>query len=117
MRPRSFRSILFAVAAASLLLTACGQHTQPTEYGDAYEANFMTGCHSQKVVPEENPKVTTLGPQSSKDFCKCVYDGLVKKVPFEDAKKFEEQQATEDAGNISVPKPIKSVIDGCDKQS
>ena len=38
-------------------------------------------------------------------------------MPFEDAKKFEEQQATEDAGNITVPKPIKSVIDGCDKQS
>ena len=117
VRPRSFRLILLAVAASSLVLTACGQHTQPTEYGEAYEANFMTGCHSQKVVPGENPKDTTVGPQSSKDFCKCVYDGLVKKVPFEEAKKFEEQQATESAGNITVPKSIKSIIDGCAKQS
>lgn len=117
MRPRSFRSILLAVAAASLLMSACGQVTQPSDYGDAYEANFMTGCNTQKVVPGEDPKVTTLGPQAPKDFCKCVYDGLVKKVSFPDAKKFEEQQATESAGNITVPKPIKTIIDGCKKQS
>ena len=27
------------------------------------------------------------------DYCKCVYDGMVKKVPFSDAKKFEDDQA------------------------
>ena len=118
MRPRSPRSILLGVALASMLaLSACGQRTQPTGYGEDYQKNFMLGCNEQTAVPEENPEVTTPGPEAPKNFCECVYDGLVEKVPFDDAKKFEEQQAKEDAGDIAVPKPIQKVIDSCNKES
>lgn len=114
MRSRSPRSILLGLALASLLaLTACGQQTQPTDYGEQYEKNFMFGCHEQADVPEEDPDQTTPGPQSGTDFCQCVYDGLEEQVPFEQAKAFEEQQAEDDAGDIEVPKPIQSVIDSC----
>ncbi len=118
MRPRSPRSILLCLALASLLtLTACGQQTQPNDYGEQYEKNFLFGCNEQTAVPEENPEETTPGPESPADFCQCVYDGLEKKVPFEQAKAFEEQQAEADAGEIEVPKAIQSVIDSCDKES
>ena len=116
MRFRSPRSIILGVAVASLMtLAACGQHTQPSEYGEAYEENFMFGCQEQASVPGENPDDTTVGPQSPKSYCECVYDGLVKKVNFDEAKEFEEQQAEEDAGQIEVPKNIQAVFDSCEE--
>jgi hypothetical protein len=97
------------------MLSACGQATQPSEYGADYEKNFMFGCNEQQEVPEEDAADTTPGPQASEDFCQCVYDGLQDKVPFEEVKQFEEQQAEEDAGEIEVPKAIQAVIDSCEE--
>jgi hypothetical protein len=115
VRSRPLRSILLCLAVAALpVLSACGQRTQPNEYNADYEKNFMFGCNEQKNVPEDDPEDTTAGPQAPEDYCKCVYDGLKKKVNFEDAKAFEEQQAEEDAGQIEVPKNIQSVFDSCE---
>ncbi len=117
MRFRSPRSIILGVVVVSLMtLAACGQQRQPTEYNADYEKNFMFGCNEQKSVPEEDPNDTTVGPQSPKSYCECVYDGFVKKVNFDDAKAFEEQQAEENAGEIEVPKNIQAVIDSCTKE-
>jgi hypothetical protein len=105
-RPRPARLLLLpVVAAVAVFVTGCGAQTQPTSYDDAYEANFTFGCKQQAA--DEG------GPQAPEDYCKCVLDGLKDKVPFDDAKKFEEQQAEETAGDIKVPKNIQSVFDSC----
>ena len=109
MRRPSIRLLLLPVVGALLLLTACGAQTQPTGYGDDYKNNFMFGCEQQAKIPED----VEGGPQAPKDYCTCVYKGLVEKVPFDDAKKFEDQQADEDAGQIKVPKNIQAVFDSC----
>ncbi len=109
MRRPSTRLLVLPVVVALGLLTACGQQTQPTSYGDDYESNFMFGCKQQVKIPEDAEG----GPQAPEDYCKCVYKGLKDKVPFDDAKKFEDQQADEDAGQIKVPKNIQAVFDSC----
>lgn len=109
LRPRSRRSALAVgpvVAILVLFAASCGQQLQPTSFDETYKKNFMFGCHEQ---------TNDHGPQASEDFCRCVYKGIVDKVGFDDAKKFEEQQAKEDAGKIQVPKNIQAVIDGCAK--
>lgn len=99
------RFVLPALVAVVLVLSGCGQQTQPTAYGSGYQANFTFGCENQ--VKAEG------GPRAPKTYCKCVYQGLVKRVSFADAKKFEEQQATAKAGQIKVPKNIQAVLDSC----
>lgn len=109
VRFRPLHPILLGAVVASLIVfaSACGQQLQPTSYDATYEKNFAFGCSEQSK--DEG------GPQASQDYCRCVYKGLVEKVPFDDAKAFEEQQAKEDAGDIAVPKPIQKVIDSCTK--
>ena len=109
MRPPSFRLLVPVVAVFTLVLAGCGQQTQPTSYGADYKSNFIFGCNQQVKSPDG------VGPRAPKDYCNCVYKGLVDKVPFDDAKKFEEQQADEKAGQISVPKNIQAVFDSCKK--
>lgn len=108
MRSRSPRSFLLGPLVASLVLVAagCGQQLQPTSYDETYQKNFMFGCHEQS---------NNDGPQASEDFCRCVYKNVKASVPFDDAKKFEEQQAKADAGKITVPKNIQAQIDKCTK--
>ncbi|UDY37240.1 hypothetical protein [Dermatobacter hominis] len=114
MRPRSLRSILLGLALAALLaLTACGQQRQAEPYSEDYQENFMFGCREQREVPEDDPDDPQAGPQSPEDYCKCVYDAMEKKIPAEQAKEFEEQQADEDAGEIEVPKALQSIFDDC----
>lgn len=108
------RILLSACGLVAVLLASagCSAQTQPRSYGPDYEANFMFGCTGVEPNSDgeyENPK---LAPA---DYCECVYDGLVKKVPFADAKEFEEQQAEESAGKIKVPKGIQAVYDACAK--
>jgi hypothetical protein len=91
------------------LLAGCGEQTQPTGWGPDYKANFMFGCHEQVKIPEDQAG----GPQAPKDYCECVYDGLHEKVSFDDVKAFEDKQADEKAGEISVPKNIQAVFDKC----
>ncbi len=118
MRSRPLRSILLGLALAALLaLSACGGQRQAEVYSEDYEKNFMFGCHEQREVPEDDPDDPAAGPQSPEDYCKCVYDAMVKKIPKEEAQKFEEQQAEEDAGEIQVPKALQSIFDACDKEA
>jgi hypothetical protein len=109
LRRPSPRLLLLPLVGALVLLSACGQQTQPTGYGQDYKDNFMFGCNQQSKMYDDPGG----GPQAPKDYCNCVYKGLVEKVPFDDAKKFEEQQADEKAGQIKVPKNIQTVFDSC----
>jgi len=100
-----------ALGVALFSLAACGVERQPTEYGDAYEENFMLGCtgvDKDGLVPNGGEKL------SSESYCGCVYEGLVETVPFEEATSFEETQSEAESGaDIKVPENIQSVFDGC----
>lgn len=109
---RSLRSMLPALVLVVLVAASCTGQRQVEVYSDQYEKNFMFGCHTQQSIPEDSAG----GPQSSDDYCKCVYKGLEEKVPESQVKEFEEQQAEQDPGEIKVPKPIQSVFDSCDKE-
>jgi len=118
MPTRRSTSFRIAVATTGLVLlafvsSACSGQTQPRDYGDVYQANFMIGCTG--VEPEENGTFTnpSLG---SVPYCDCVYQGLVEKVPFDQAKDFEEQQAASQPGEITIPDNINQVYAAC-KQS
>jgi hypothetical protein len=114
VRSRPLRSILFGLALAALLaLSACGGQRQAEVYSEDYEKNFMFGCQEQREVPESDPDDPAAGPQSPEDYCKCVYSAMEKKIPEEQAKEFEEQQAEEDAGDIEVPKALQTIFDDC----
>lgn len=108
-RPSPARRALLPVVAAVAVLLGAGCSTvgrQPTDYGADYKANFMFGCTG--VEPGRQPTL------ASKSFCECYYKQLVEKVPFDDAKAFEEEQAKADSGkDIVVPKNIQQVIDEC----
>lgn len=110
MRSRPFRPLLLGAVVAALVAfgASCGEQLQPTSYDATYQKNFMFGCHEQ---------TNNDGPQAAEDFCRCVYKNLKEKVSFDDAKKFEEQQAKEEAGQIKIPKNIQAVIDGCKKKA
>lgn len=101
-----------AVAAGLLLPAACTGNVQPGEYGDKYEENFMLGCTGRNadgdVVADDGK------PLAPTKQCECVYAGLVEKVPFDEAKAFEEQQSEAESGDdIEVPADIQRIIDGC----
>jgi len=104
------RLVVLLVACILAATTACSGQTQPREYGEKYEANFMIGCTGVEPNAEgvfSDPSLGTV------PYCECVYDGLVEKVPFDQVEEFEKQQATEEAGQIVVPAPIQAVYDGC----
>jgi hypothetical protein len=113
-RPRRVLRSAFVVAALTVALVAssCGQQRQPTEYGEDYRENFMLGC----TGVEEDGEVPPGGEKlASKSYCECVYDGLKDKVPFDEVREFEEQQAEAESGDdIEVPKNIQTVFDGCE---
>jgi hypothetical protein len=91
---------------------ACGVNPQPTDYGQEYEDNFMLGCTG---VDPETGEVPNGGEKlAPEDDCACIYDGLVEKVPFDEAKDFENEQAEADSGeDIVVPDNIASIIEDC----
>ena len=52
------------------------------------------------------------------DDCVCIYDNLEEKVPFDEAKEFEEQQAEAESGqDIEIPDNIAAIIDDCTSSS
>ena len=109
---RSARVVAGAATVAGLmLLGACGVNPQPTDYGEKYQENFMVGCtgvDTEGDVPSGGEKIA---PVST---CECIYDGLVEKVPFDEAKAFEEAQADAESGDdIEIPENIQSVYDDC----
>lgn len=105
-----------ALAAVALVLPlACGVNPQPTDYGDDYEDNFMLGCTGifQKG-DKEGERSSDAVVFASEDECQCIYDGLVEKVPFSEAKEFEDQQAEAESGDdIVVPDNIQKIFDEC----
>jgi hypothetical protein len=98
-----------------MAISGCGQQRQPTEYGDKYKENFMLGCTGVEKdgdVPAGGKKL------ASKSYCECVYRGLREKVPFDDARKFEQQQSEDDPDEeIEVPKNIQAVFDDCEGEA
>ncbi|MCZ7631206.1 MAG: hypothetical protein M5U19_20130 [Microthrixaceae bacterium] len=103
--------VIGLVAALAFLGASCGANTQPTGYGDDYKDNFMLGCtgvDTDGQSPEGYEKL------ASEKQCTCVYDGLEEKVPFEEAKEFEEAQAEADSGaEIDVPDNIAKIFEDC----
>jgi hypothetical protein len=93
------------------MLAGCGVNPQPTEYGKDYRENFMLGCtgvDTEGNVPDGGEEL------ASESVCECIYQGLVEKVPFDEAKEFEEQQSEAESGSdIEVPDNIQTVIDDC----
>lgn len=115
-RSRSLRLRLGALGAAALLVPlACGVNPQPTDYGEDYENNFMLGCtgvfQDGDKAGERSSDAKVFAPE---DVCQCIYDGLVEKVPFSEAKDFEDAQADQEEGEIEVPDNIQTIIDECD---
>jgi hypothetical protein len=122
--PRTLTVRTLALMAVALVLPlACGVNPQPTEYDDTYEKNFMLGCTTREdsngniPAPDEegepNPDARALASESE---CVCIYEGLLEKVPFDEAKEFEEQQADVESGDeIEIPDSISKIIDGCSK--
>ena len=110
---RSIRVAFVALCVSAVaVIPGCGQQRQPTEYGTDYRENFMLGCTGK----DKDGKVPSNGEVlASEAYCVCVYDGLHDKVPFDEVRKFEEQQAEVDSGEeIEVPKNIQKVFDGCE---
>jgi hypothetical protein len=116
--PATIRSVLASFAAATaLMLTACGggqpatpdNYGEPNPDGDGYYGNFMYGCTG--VLPTDGAYVdVTLGSEA---FCRCVYDGMVETVPFDEAKRFDDAQAESAPGDITIPANIAAVQEGC----
>jgi hypothetical protein len=135
----SFRRPAQIVATVAVLLlggsalSACtGGEATLRNYGDPanmggkdYYDNFMFGCTNVEPDPAgATPTKATSDyepPQQGYegfDYCKCVYDGLEKKVPFSDVTEFENAQAKakkqpDGTYDITVPKNIQAVMNGC----
>jgi hypothetical protein len=113
---RPIRRISVLIVCAVALAGCGGVVRDPKEYGDVnsegegFYGNLMYGCTG--VQPNDDGKYEnpTLG---SEDFCTCVFKGLKETVSFEDTKKFDEAQAKEDAGEITVPDNIAKVQEKC----
>lgn len=108
-------SALAVVALFALAGCAPGQ-SQPTGYGDVndkgegYYGNFMFGCTGVEPTEGKYVDVTLENP----DFCRCVFEGLKEKVPFDDVKQFEEAQAEAESGaDIEIPANIEAVRKSC----
>lgn len=124
--PRS-QVVLFVgvLMLSGLMLPACtGGQTVVRDYGNPAETtkkdyydDFMFGCTGVEAKPGTN---TYSNPKlASQNYCDCVYKGMKAKVPFSDAKAFEEEQAaaTENKDgtyDITIPKNIKTVMASCD---
>lgn len=101
------------VAVLTLIVASCGVNPQPKAYGDDYKDNFILGCTG--VDPETGESPEGYEQLASEKQCTCVYDGLVEKVPFDEAKEFEDAQAEAESGSdIEVPDNIAAIFDDCE---
>lgn len=117
--PTAIRIVLASVGVvAAMMLSACGggqpaapeNYGEPNPDGEGYYGNFMFGCTG--VLPDDDGAYLDVTLASEK-FCRCVYDGMVETVPFDDAKRFDEAQAEEKPGEITVPANIAAVQESC----
>lgn len=105
-------AILGVVTALALGVSSCGVNPQPTGYGDAYKDNFMLGCTG---VDPDGKSPDGYEKLASTKQCTCVYEGLEEKVPFDEAKEFEEAQAKAESGaEIEVPDNIARIFKDCE---
>lgn len=113
---RPIRRISLLLVCAVALAGCGGVVRDPKDYGEinskgeGFYGNLMYGCTGVQPDDNGNYKNPKLGTE---DFCKCVYKGLKQTVPFPDTKKFDEAQAKEDAGSITVPSNIANVQKKC----
>jgi hypothetical protein len=113
---RSIRRMSLLVVCAVALVGCGGQVRDPDEYGDVnsdgegYYGNLMYGCTGDEPNDAGEYKDTGLGTPA---YCECLFKGLKEKVPFADAKKFDEDQAKAEPGELTVPKNIASVRTAC----
>lgn len=109
----SVRGLVMAAAAIAMVaVTACGVNPQPTKYGDDYRDNFMLGCTG---IDPDNESPKGYAPLASEKQCGCVYEGLVDKVPFDEAREFEEAQAEADSdADIEIPDNIARIFEDCE---
>jgi hypothetical protein len=111
--PRKAVATVGLIALLTLIVASCGVNPQPTGYGDDYRDNFMLGCTG--VDPETGESPEGYEQLASEKQCTCVYDGLEEKVPFEEAKEFEDTQAEAESGSdIKVPDNIAAIFDDCE---
>lgn len=122
MRPLgSPRSLSLLLALIVMVVAGCGGTVrQPTSYGDVnskgegFYGNLMYGCTG--VEPDEKGRYVN-EKLSSSDYCKCLFEGLKNKVPFDEVRDFEQVQADAKAGTEpEVPKRIAQVREDCSKQ-
>jgi len=118
---RALRGASLAVVAAIALAGCSGVQPQPRNYGEVttdgsgYFGNFMFGCTG--VEPDSEGRYVDVELQSE-DYCRCVFAGLKEKVPFDEVRQFEEDQAeAEDGNDIEVPRNIRNVMDDCAGES
>lgn len=117
---RTLRAVMLAFVAGAVLVTGCSSSMrQPTDYGEVnaegtgFYGNFMYGCTGVQPVDGKykNPEL------NSESYCKCLFEGLKDKVPFDEVRDFEEKQAAADEGNEpEVPKGIEAVRRDCAKE-
>ena len=110
---------LFALLAL-LLVSGCGQK-EPDKYGNDVKKAFLQGCTGQPQTDSGTPDTSAtndsgsasgssvqLGTQKS---CTCVYDGLVKNVPFKDFKKAN--TSLQENPDQPLPKVIADQVPPC----
>jgi hypothetical protein len=115
---RSIRRMSLLVVCAVALVGCGGQVRDPTEYGEVnsdgegYYGNLMYGCTG--VEPNEDGDYVDWDEDlGNPAFCECLFRGLKEKVPFDDAKKFDEDQAKAEPGELTVPNGIAAVRENC----
>jgi hypothetical protein len=118
LRPSQVLVVLIAVLA--LLGTACGRQVIPKSYGDTTKKNFKKGCEAEAKTPPSTTEGTATTTRESEDkriatanqVCTCTYAGLVKKIPFSEFKKLNEE-LSKDPGPL--PEKFLQILDACKK--
>jgi hypothetical protein len=115
---RTLRQLLVVAAVGVAVLgTACGGvQSDPTGYGEVntrnegYYGNFMFGCTGVEANADGEYVDWTL---ENPDFCTCVYEGLVEKVPFSEMQELERAQADAEPGAFTLPRNVDAVRQDC----
>ncbi len=109
------RPLVVALVALGLVLVAACGNQQPTKYGSDVEKAFVEGCTgASNTSSGSRDSGTSTGSAvklgSEKD-CRCVYDGLVKNVPF--ATFTKANSSLQDNPNQTLPAPIAKQVTAC----
>lgn len=119
--------VVLAVVLGGVGLSSCtGGQALIRDYGNPtatdkkdYYDDFMFGCTGVEPVKGTNRYLDPV--LASSDYCNCVYKGLKARVPFSEAKAFEEAQAKatkqpDGTYDITIPKNIQVVMASCDSK-